>query len=151
MISSCLWLANICSSLKIFGFKSMFFHTNIIKEIKRYTVLRYRPISRLKQYKLNFYAVLLSANLWSFNAANLILLFFSRFSSNGLRQGPARLFKNDRNDFDVKGTSCNASIFKKAILVGCSALVHLQCNNKSQIACKCIGKYFNRRCAHCCT
>jgi len=43
-------------------------------------------------------------------------------------------FSADALDFDVKGTSCNASVFKNPILVGCSAL--MQCNNKSRIACK---------------
>jgi len=89
------------------------------------------------QYKLHFYAAVLSVLS---NAANLILSFLViRVSSNGLRHG-LRPFKNDRNDYDAKGTSCNAPLFKNPILVGCSALV--QCNNKSRIACKCVGKYF---------
>jgi len=62
----------------------------------------------------------LSANLRRFNAANLILSYLvSRFSSNGMRHGRSR-YQNDRNDFDVKGTSCNVSTFKNPILVGCS-------------------------------
>jgi len=99
-----------------------------------------RPCPCLIQHKLHFYAVVLRANLRCSNAANLILSFFvSHFSSNGLRHGP-RPVKNDRNDFDEKGTSCNASIFKNPVLVGCSAFV--QCNKKFRIACKCVGKYF---------